>query len=635
MQTHVFSIYKTILHRVNAVNGRHEKMNSVKLHIALHNAVEKFGSNILCEDRLINILLDYGAFNDNPAIKNILKTMIVDGYCQKVLDLARRKRFSLSFLLNQSNKLEKPQGEEWKTKVQSYCVDFTKKNGYLQDLVVYATEGILYALGWKTYEPNNIIVSKNVKVSKSGSSQSSVQSVVVSNTTITPKMSGTNTNITNSVTYQTISNTQFLVINVKPLNAEVYVDGKQQYVSNGISAVELTIGKHNYEVRSNSYETQKGTIDIKSTSKQNLDIVLKLQQTLANLTIECTDADAEISTNGKILGIGKWTGLVKSGNISIECRKNRCYPYTIIQKISNGKDCTIKIPTLQPMCGNIKIDVQPYGSKIFINGKEEGTTPLMVTGVQIGERMLRVLTSEGQDYVTTIDVQENKVTDVNHIIPSLFLDDYSQLNIGDWYYEDGTFSHVKADGKIAVGIVFSLVTSEEEKKHGWTHGQIMAVKEAHAYKMFQGEDEYHKWGIYSEAIYKYAVTSIKNIELCMPSYSKDNYSKYDKGYAATHEESIFDNKEYPIFYAANHHDAPLPKGKTSGWYLPSIYQAYLLRNVINKLDFPWDLRREMELDDLHRISTSSMITKETAWQSLIGGKKLDSGWFHVRPVASF
>lgn len=613
-------------------------MNSVQLHIALHDAVEKFGCSIICEDRLVNVLLDYGAFIDNPAIKNILKTMIADGYCQKVLDLGRRKRFSLTSLLNQPNKIEKPQGEEWKTKVQSYCVDYARQNGYLQDLVIYTTDSILYALGWKTNEPDNTGVSKNVKSTRSVSSQTGAQSTAVNNTTISSNTSGTNTNLSNSITYQTILNTQFLVINVKPLNAEVFIDGKQQYVSNGISAVELTIGKHDYEVRSNSYETQKGTIDINASSKQTLDIALKLQQALANLTVECTDADAEILADGKHLGIGKWSGLVKSGDITIECRKDKCYPYTIKQTISSGKDNIVKIPNLQPICGNIKINVQPYGSKIFINGKEEGTTPLMVTGIQIGERMLRVLTSEGQDYVTTVDVRENKVTDINHIIPSLFLDDYSQLEIGDWYYEDGSFSHVKAEGKTAVGIVFSLVTSEEEKIRGWTHGQIVAVREANAYKMFQGKDEYRKWGLYSEAIYKYAVTTIKNIELCMPSYSKNNYSKYDKGYAATHEESIFDNKEYPIFYAASHHDAPLPKGKTSGWYLPSIYQAHLLSNVIKTLNFSWELQKELKLDELTHISTSSMATEDTAWGGIIGymrTNKLDSGWFNVRPVASF
>lgn len=608
-------------------------MKSVHLHIALHDVVEKFGCNILCEDRLINILLDYGAFANNPAIKNILKTMIANDYCRKILDLGKRKRFSLSELLNQPNKLEKPQGEDWKTKVQSHCVDFARQNGYLQDLVVYATESILYALSWKTNEPNNIVASRNNTISKSSSSMSSGQSVV-SNVNITSKTSGTNTNLTNSITYQSISNTQFLVINVKPLNAEVYIDGKQEYVSNGVSAVELTVGKHDYEVRANSHETQKGTIDINASSKQSLDIVLKVQQTLANLSIECIDADAEIWENGKIIGIGKWSGLVKVGSLSIDCCKDKCYPYTITQTILGGKDNFIKIPALQPMCGNLKVNVQPYGSKIFINGKEEGTTPLMVTGIQIGERMLRVLTSEGQDYVTTVDVKENKVTDVNHVIQSLFLDDYSQLKVGDWYYEDGTFSHVKAEGKTAVGVVFSLVTSEEEKRHGWTHGQIMAVKEANAYKIFNGKEDYHKWGIYSEAIYKYAVTSIKDIEFCMPSYSKENYSKYDKGYAATHEDSIWDNKEYPIFYAASHHDDPLPKGKTSGWYLPSIFQAYLLKKIIETPNFPRDLQKE--LDRLKGIPTSSMATKDTAWVgSYNRDSKLNSGWFYVRPVASF
>lgn len=415
MQTHVLSIYKTILHRVNAVNGRHEKMNSVKLHIALHNAVEKFGSNILCEDRLINILLDYGAFNDNPAIKNILKTMIVDGYCQKVLDLARRKRFSLSSLLNQSNKLEKPQGEEWKTKVQSYCVDFTKKNGYLHDLVVYATESILYALGWKTNESNIVNVPKKVKGIKSSSSQSSSQGVVVNNSNNTQKISGTNTNLTNSETYQSITNTQYLIINVKPINAEIFVDGKQQYVSNGISAVELPIGQHNYEIKATDYITRKGCVLVKRNQRCEISAELRSVFQTYRITITLANEDALIYVDNKYVGKGCQTIELKRGIHTILCRENGYLDYskTIIVE---DRNIIVAIPRMFKTYATLKINVYPYGTDIYIDGKMKGKTPMVVDRLSAGVHKIAFRTPTGKEYIKELECKGQHIFNIEDII---------------------------------------------------------------------------------------------------------------------------------------------------------------------------------------------------------------------------
>ena len=57
-----------------------------------------------------------------------------------------------------------------------------------------------------------------------------------------------------------------------------------------------------------------------------------------------------------------------------------------------------------------------------------------------------------------------------------FLFDYNELKIGDWYYEDGSFSRMKSDLKKCVGVVFSLNTSPLEQSEGWTHGLIVELQ---------------------------------------------------------------------------------------------------------------------------------------------------------------
>lgn len=385
-------------------------MKSVHLHIALHDVVEKFGCNILCEDRLINILLDYGAFANNPAIKNILKTMIANDYCRKILDLGKRKRFSLSSLLNQSNKIEKPQGEEWKTKIQSHCVDFARQNGYLQDLVVYATEGILYALGWNTNEPSNILVSKNNTVSKSSSSVLSGH-----NANTSPNISGTNTNLTNSITYQNISNTQFLVINVKPLNAEVYIDGKQQYVSNGVSIVELAIGQHNYEIKATDYITRKGSVLVERNHRCEISVELRSVFKKYKISIELANENASVYIDDSYVGKGSLAIELKRGIYTILCRENGYLDYSKTITVED-RDFIVAIPRMFKTYATLKVNVYPCGTDIYIDGKRKGRTPMVIERVSVGIHKIAFRTPLGKEFVKEIQCQGQQIVNIEYII---------------------------------------------------------------------------------------------------------------------------------------------------------------------------------------------------------------------------
>lgn len=57
------------------------------------------------------------------------------------------------------------------------------------------------------------------------------------------------------------------------------------------------------------------------------------------------------------------------------------------------------------------------------------------------------------------------------------LTDYTKIRIGDYVYSDGSFSHEKLQEKKCVGVVFNLTTTEYEKKLGYTHGHIVALKD--------------------------------------------------------------------------------------------------------------------------------------------------------------
>ena len=214
-------------------------MQKDPLHITIRKAVDQFGMNILNEVRLINILSDLGGFNDIPASKVILKEMIADGYCQKICDLGKKGRSFPFFSKKES--VKKAEGEDWKHKLASFSAIITYKKGFENRHVNYVINSILYGLGWSEIEPQ--MAKEQYKETN----------------TIVPKplpcavSSGLNKNKDNTVSYNAIEETQFVVINVTPIHAEVFIDGEQQYVSNGVMATELKIGNHTYEVKAESY----------------------------------------------------------------------------------------------------------------------------------------------------------------------------------------------------------------------------------------------------------------------------------------------------------------------------------------------------------------------------------------------
>lgn len=56
--------------------------------------------------------------------------------------------------------------------------------------------------------------------------------------------------------------------------------------------------------------------------------------------------------------------------------------------------------------------------------------------------------------------------------------DLNNVRIGDYVYEDGSFSHHLIESKSAVGVVFSTNPSEEDVMRGYSHGYFMALKDA-------------------------------------------------------------------------------------------------------------------------------------------------------------
>ena len=56
-----------------------------KLPTSIRKAVVDFGHKILNEAKLTNILLDYGAFTEVPSAKIVIKELVAESWCAKII----------------------------------------------------------------------------------------------------------------------------------------------------------------------------------------------------------------------------------------------------------------------------------------------------------------------------------------------------------------------------------------------------------------------------------------------------------------------------------------------------------------------------------------------------------------------
>ena len=171
-------------------------------------------------------------------------------------------------------------------------------------------------------------------------------------------------------------------------------------------------------------------------------------------------------------------------------------------------------------------------------------------------------------------IVQTAISDINNeiskfesvVIPGVLYKDYSKIEIGDYFYSDGSFSRGPIDTLEAAGVVFSLEVSENDRKRGWTHGYIMALTDAKRGRC--------PWGP------TYDIKEITNY-----SDSKNEMSAMMNdlnGYDYTHCSAV-ESTTNDAFYYAKNYDVSLPEN-TSGWFLPSFGHWVRMVENLGKTD---------------------------------------------------
>ncbi len=171
---------------------------------------------------------------------------------------------------------------------------------------------------------------------------------------------------------------QWVVFEVLPENAIVYVDSTQIATRNGRVQLELTVGKHSYKVESPFHEQQDGIIQIVDTVKTTIQV--SLQPIYSYLTVKTPQEDGEILVDGLTIGYTEATsGRLMDGTHRLTVMKGDVciYEADVVMAKAEKKTLTLTTDDLYPR----------WKKKVVSYALEDGQTSRTVEDRSVAEQV--------------------------------------------------------------------------------------------------------------------------------------------------------------------------------------------------------------------------------------------------------
>ena len=195
------------------------------------------------------------------------------------------------------------------------------------------------------------------------------------------------------------------VFNIKPSNAMLLIDGQIADGSGGSYTLSLPYGTHYYTVKIKDFSINNQTVKIDKDPKN---ISVDLTKFFAKVDVSCMTEDAEISVNGEQKGVGKWGGMVAPGKYTIDVAKDGCHPQTRQIELRDNDTLKVDFPKLKTITGSLRVDYEPKGSDVLLNGKKVGVTPLVLKELPVGDYQLEIQKEYYVKKFTKVKIREDQ-----------------------------------------------------------------------------------------------------------------------------------------------------------------------------------------------------------------------------------
>lgn len=177
------------------------------------------------------------------------------------------------------------------------------------------------------------------------------------------------------------------VFNIKPSNAILLIDGQIADGSGGAYTLSLPYGTHYYTVKLKDFSINNQMVKIDKNAKT---INVDLTEFFAKVSINCPTEDAELTINGEQKGVGRWEGMMIPGKYTIEASKDGCHSQTRQIELKDNDEVAVDFTKLKTITGGLRVDYEPKGSNVLLDGKKVGVTPLVLKELPDGNYQLEI-----------------------------------------------------------------------------------------------------------------------------------------------------------------------------------------------------------------------------------------------------
>lgn len=195
------------------------------------------------------------------------------------------------------------------------------------------------------------------------------------------------------------------VFNIKPSNAMLLIDGQVADGSGGAYTLSLPYGTHYYTVKLNDFSINNQIVQIDKNAKN---INVDLTEYFAKVSICCPTEDAELSVNGEQKGVGRWGGMMIPGKYTIEASKDGCHSQTRQIELEDNDEITVDFTKLKTITGSLRVDYEPAGADVLLNGKKVGVTPLVLKELPVGSYQLEIWKEYYVKEFATVKIAEDQ-----------------------------------------------------------------------------------------------------------------------------------------------------------------------------------------------------------------------------------
>lgn len=177
------------------------------------------------------------------------------------------------------------------------------------------------------------------------------------------------------------------VFNIKPSNAMLLIDGQIADGSGGAYTLSLPYGTHYYTVKLKDFSINNQMVIIDKNAKN---INVDLTEFFAKVSVNCPTEDAELTINGEQKGVGRWEGMMIPGKYTIKASKDGCHSQTRQIELKDNDEVTVDFTKLKTITGSLRVDYEPVGADVLLNGKKVGVTPLVLKELPVGDYHLEI-----------------------------------------------------------------------------------------------------------------------------------------------------------------------------------------------------------------------------------------------------